>query len=54
MRATLDAVRQEVEQLTAAMSVVESRRGAVDEVQRRLAETAACLACWLCGRCTHS
>ncbi len=40
MRATMDAVRQEVEQLTASLSVVESRRTVVDEVQRRLTETA--------------
>jgi chromosome segregation ATPase len=41
MRTMLDNLRQEVEQLNAAMSVVEARRGVVDEVQRRLTDSAA-------------
>jgi chromosome segregation ATPase len=40
MRSTVDSLRQELEQLTGQMSVVESRKGLVDEVQRRLTEAA--------------
>lgn len=38
MRSTVDSLRQETEHLTASLSVVESRRSLVDEVQRRLTE----------------
>ena len=40
MRATVDVLRQELEQLNGQMSVVESRKGLGDEVQRRLTEAA--------------
>ncbi len=41
MRATVDALRQELEQLNSQMTVVEGRRGVVDDVQKRLTESAA-------------
>ncbi len=41
MRATVDSLRQELEQLNTAMNLVESRKGMVDDVQRRLTESAA-------------
>ena len=40
MRSTVDTFRQEVEQLTASMNAIESRRGLVEDVQRRLGEAA--------------
>jgi hypothetical protein len=33
MRSTVDTFRQEVEQLTASMNAIESRRGLVEDVQ---------------------
>jgi DNA repair exonuclease SbcCD ATPase subunit len=38
MRSTVDTLRQETEQLNASLQVVESRRGLVDDVQRRLTD----------------
>jgi DNA repair exonuclease SbcCD ATPase subunit len=38
MRSTVDTLRQETEQLSASMHVVESRQGLIDDVQRRLTE----------------
>jgi len=40
MRSTVDTLRQETEQLTASLNVVETRRGLLDDVQRRLTEAA--------------